>query len=475
MDLANDAAFTIARLAPLLRRRRLSPLELTRFVLERASRLQKDFNAYITLTADLALEQARRAEREILKGAYRGPLHGIPVSLKDLFHTNGIRTTGGSLILRNLVPKKDAPAVTRLLEAGAVLTGKTNLHEFAYGATNENPHYGPVLNPWDTRRISGGSSGGSAVSVVEALSLASLGTDTGGSIRIPSAACGCVGMKPTHGLVSQEGVIPLAESLDHVGPLCRCVEDVAMVLGVLTVSEERPHAARSLTARLRSGLNGMRIGVPKQYFFDRLQRDVRRCVLEAISSLEELGARLSEVSLVGMSETAELAADITVGEALAYHWDWLQNRPSDYGADVRARLLAGRKQLSATYLRAQARRQAYRTRFIEAMKSVEVLAMPTLPVVAPLLKDDEAVIGRGRENVRLALLRLCRPANLTGFPAISLPCGFSAEHLPVGLQLMGRQNDEATLLRAAYAYEAASPWHTQFPPERDTDTTGTVF
>jgi aspartyl-tRNA(Asn)/glutamyl-tRNA(Gln) amidotransferase subunit A len=468
MELANTASLTIARLAPLLRTRQLSPVELTRFVIERISRLQPMLNAFISVTADLALNRAKRAEKEILRGEYRGPLHGIPVSLKDLFYTEGIRTTAGSKILRRFVPGENASVVERLLEAGAVLTGKTNLHEFAFGATNVNPHYGSVLNPWDLSRISGGSSGGSAVSVVAALSLASLGTDTGGSIRIPSAACGCVGLKPTYGLVAQDGVIPLATSLDHVGPLCRCVEDAAIMLEVLTGAGSRSRRSPNPSARhLSSGVNGMRIGVPKQYFFERLQLDVRRGVLAAISCLEQLGAYVSPVDLKGMGETAELAAEITAGEALAYHWNWLQKRPSDYGSDLRGRFEGGRNQLSVVYLLAQARRQAYRDRLVKAMKSVDIMALPTLPIVAPRIEEDDVLIGRGRENVRLALLRLTRPGNLSGLPAISVPCGFSAEGLPVGLQLMGHHGDEATILRAAYAYEQATSWHKHFPPDTD--------
>ncbi len=469
MELANNAEFTITCLAPLLRRRRLSPLELTRFVLERAFRLQPAVNAFITLTAELAVSQAKQAERDISGGRYRGPLHGIPVSLKDLFYTEGIPTTAGSKILRSFVPERNAPVVDALMRAGAVLTGKTNMHEFAFGATNVNPHYGPVRNPWDRDLISGGSSGGSAVSVVMALSLASMGSDTGGSIRIPSAACGCVGLKPSYGLLPLDGVVPLAASLDHVGPLCRCVEDTAIMMDVLAkaqIGKDRGAAKGSYLRNLRSGVKGMRIGVPKQYFFDRLQAGVRRRVLDALSCLEQLGARAIEINLKGMNETAELAAEITLGEALAYHWKWRRKWLTGYGTDVGSRLQDGSKQLSAMYLLAQARRQAYRQRLIEAVESVDLLAMPTLPIVATGIGENEVLAGRTRENVRLALLRLTRPGNLSGLPAISVPCGSSAEGPPVGLQLMGRHLHEAKLLRAAYAYEQATPWHTLFPPDK---------
>ncbi len=466
MELANTADLTIARLAPLLRKRRLSPVDLTRFALERISRLQPSLNAFITVTADIALTQAKRAERQIARGEYRGPLHGIPVSLKDLFYTKGIRTTAGSRVLRHFVPGTNAPVVDRLLEAGAILMGKTGLHEFAFGATSVNPHYGPVHNPWNPDRISGGSSGGSAASVVAALSLASLGTDTGGSIRIPAAACGCVGLKPSYGLLPTEGVIPLAGSLDHVGPLCRCVEDAAIMLELLAgepsgrrISESRP------VRQLKAGVKGIRIGVPKQYFFERLQIDVCRAVMEAVSCLERLGAHILPANLRGMNETAELAAQITVGEALAYHWNWLQKRPGDYGADVRGRLEESRDQPTVVYLHAQARREDYRRRLVEALAAVDVMVTPTLPITAPPIGQDDVAIGRSHENVRLALLRLTRPGNLSGLPAVSVPCGFSADGLPVGLQLTGRPAGEATLLRVAHAFEEATPWHGRFPPD----------
>ncbi|HYK89097.1 MAG TPA: amidase [Acidobacteriota bacterium] len=466
MELANDDNLTISRIAPQLRTRRISPVELVRSVIERISRAQPALNAFITVTAETALEQARLAEKEICKGEYRGPLHGIPISLKDLFCTRGIPTTAGSKILRRFVPGANAPIVDRLLHAGAILTGKTGLHEFAFGATNVNPHYGPVHNPWDLSRISGGSSGGSAVSVVAALSLASLGTDTGGSIRIPAAACGCVGLKPSYGLLSAEGVIPLSGSLDHVGPLCRCVEDAAIVMRALINPQSDVKTLTGYGPRfLRQGVKGMRIGIPRQYFFERLQPDVRRRVFEAISCLEDLGAKISKVNLEGMSETAELAADITVGEALAYHWNWFQKRPGDYGADIRSRLEDNKDQRTVVYLKAQSRRQAYRERLVQAMSTVDVMAMPTLPVTASGIGEDEVIISRNRENVRLALLRLTRPANLSGHPAISLPCGFSAQGLPIGLQLMGRHNDEGTVLRAAFSYEEATTWHKCFPPD----------
>jgi len=470
MDLGNDSNLTIVSLARRIRRRALSPVELTRALLERIERLGPRLNAFITVTADLAIAQARRAEKEIGRGVYRGALHGIPICLKDLFYTRDVRTTAGSKILRNFVPTENAEAVDRLFSAGAILLGKTNLHEFAYGATNVNPHFGPVCNPWATERISGGSSGGSAAAVTAGLAVASLGTDTGGSIRIPSAACGCVGLKPTHGRVSVDGVIPLAPSLDHVGPICRCVEDAALVLNVIAGQgpfdphEPGPHALKS-ALNLRRGLRGLRIGVPKQYFFDHLQPGVRRQVTAAIAVLEQGGAEIREVGLKLMRATTQLASEITVAEALVYHWKWLRKWADSYGSDLRLRLREGMDMSALTYLQAQESRRAYTREFETALQSVDILAAPTLPIAAPLITENETDVGRHRENVRLALLRLTRPANLSGLPAITVPCGFTSGGLPVGLQLIGRSMDENLVLRAAYAYEQLTPWHEAFPPD----------
>ena len=469
MNLLNDQNLTIAKIAPLLRRKQISPVELTEFFLERIQRLQPALNAFLTVTADLARKQARQAEKEILRGKYRGPLHGIPLSLKDLFYTAGIRTTAGSKILRNFVPGENAVVVDRLFEAGAVLLGKTNLHEFAYGVTNNNPHYGPVHNPWDLKRVSGGSSGGSAAAVSAALGIASLGTDTGGSIRIPSAACGVVGLKPTRGLVSLHGVIPLAFSLDHVGPICRCVEDAALMLEVIASPAGRnstnwPQMGRLFSRPLRQGAKGIRVGIPKQYFFDRLNKDVRGYVLTACAILYQLGAELREVEFRGMKDAAPLVGVITVGEALSYHWKWLQSRARDYGADVRERMEANRTQRTVEYLQAQEKRRIHTAAFLKVFESVDVVAVPTLPVLPPFIGQKEIAWGRTKEDVRVALLRMTRPGNLTGLPAISLPCGSTADNLPVGLQLFGRHYDEAVLLRVAYAFERATPWHAMFPP-----------
>ncbi len=460
----NNWELTILSLAPLIRRRKVSPVEITAFCLDRISKLQPAINAFVTVREEAALAQARRAERDICRGRYKGVLHGIPISVKDLFYTRGIRTTAGSKILRRFVPGYNADVVERLLDSGCILLGKTNMHEFAYGATNMNPHYGPVRNPWDTSRISGGSSGGSAASVVTAQALASMGTDTGGSIRIPSAACGCVGLKPTYGRVSLEGVVPLSGTLDHAGPLCRCVSDAALMFDAIAPGSVRvPGTRRTTASGLQGGVKSLRLGVPRQYFFDHLQPAVRQNVLAAMKTLEDLGASLREVNLKGMEETARLAADITAGEALAYHEPWLNKRPDEYGKDVRGRLEQSRGLTAAAYIQALQKRMAYTEEFERVLDSVDLILAPALPVVAPGLDQEQVRAGRSLIDVRLALLSLTRPANLTGLPAISVPCGFSPDNLPIGLQMTGRRFGEATLLRAARAYEQATPWHRRFP------------
>ena len=465
MDFKNDPNLTIAKIAPLIRRRKLSPLELTEFFLDRISRFNPSLNAFLTVTADLARKQARQAEKEIAAGKYRGPLHGIPISLKDLFYTKGVRTTGGSKILRRFVPKENAFAVHRLFQAGAVLLGKTNLHEFAYGVTSINPHFGAVRNPWDLERIAGGSSGGSAAAVSAGLCLASLGTDTGGSIRIPSAACGIVGLKPTRGLVPMDGVIPLAFSLDHAGPMCRSVRDAGLMLNAL-INATPGIAIVNYLRDLRDGVRGLQIGLPKNYFFEGLQREIRAGVLDACRVLERLGARIREVRLKGIEETARLVAEITVAEALAFHWNCLRRRPQDYGPDLRERMEKSVNQPTVVYLQAQEKRREITRTFAEVFEKVDALVAPTLPVVAPPLSEKEIRIARKKEPVRSILLRFTRPGNLTGLPAITLPCGFSPEKMPIGMQLLGRSDDEAKLLRIAQAYEEATPWHEIFPPEK---------
>ncbi len=454
---------TISEAAPLVRERKLSPVELTDACLARVEAAEPTLNAFITVTADQARASAKTAAGEIARGEYRGPLHGIPVALKDLFATAGVRTTAGSTILADNVPAEDSDPAARLKAAGAVPLGKLNLHEFAYGATGVNPHYGACHNPWDTSRITGGSSSGSGASVASGECFAALGTDTGGSIRIPASLCGVAGIKPTFGRVSRRGVIPLSWSLDHVGPLTRCVEDAAIVLQAIAGRDPADASSSrepvpDYTATLQEGVRGLRFGVPREFFFDHVDPEVERAVRAAIDVLEGLGAQMLDIGLPLITEAPAAVTAIMLPEALAYHRKWMQERPDDYGDDVRYRLELGATFLAVHYVQAQRLREVIVGRWpAEVFDRVDLLTMPT--TMAPAFP-----IGRSDLSVTFSLIRNTNPLNLLGIPAMSVPCGFTRAGLPIGLQLSGRWWDEATVLRAAYAYEQATDWHKRAPP-----------
>jgi aspartyl-tRNA(Asn)/glutamyl-tRNA(Gln) amidotransferase subunit A len=453
------------QLVALLARRRIGAVELTRAFLERIERLDGRLNSYITVTADAALREARRLDRA--RGR-RASLHGLPVAVKDLFATKGLRTTAGSKILADWVPSFDATVVERLRAAGAVLLGKLNLHEFAYGSTTKNPHYGPTHNPWDLERVPGGSSGGSGAGVASGLCAAALGTDTGGSIRIPAAACGVVGLKPTYARVSRHGVVPLSWSLDHVGPLTRTVEDAALLLTALAGADARdPTCSKrrvdNYRVALRHAARGLKVGVPREHFFDLLAAPVRAAFDDALATLKRLGIRIQSVSIPSLpqSQAAELA--IMMPEASAYHALNLRTRAADYGADVRAALEAGRFVPATTMVAAQRLRARLAEECAQAFERVDALIVPSLPVAAPRISDDIVQVGEVAVDVATALSRNMMPFNLTGLPVVSVPCGRSPEGMPIGVQLAGRPFDEGTVLRIAHDYEQATAWHAQHP------------
>jgi len=449
----------------LLRKKEISPVELVDAALARIERANPGLNAFLTIVADEARRQARAAERAIRSGNASGPLHGIPISLKDNFWTRGIRSTAGSKILANFVPNEDSDVASRLARAGAILLGKTNMHEFAYGITNENPHYGPVRNPWAQERISGGSSGGSAVAVATGMGFASMGTDTGGSIRIPASLCGIVGLKPTYGLVSVAGVVPLAETLDHAGPLGRTVTDVCIMLQAVTVKYPKGAPAPECRKLGRSIPRRFRLGWPKEYFFDRVDAEVRRAIEAAGKTLESLGARIEEVSLPHLADSVEPSTNIAMAEATRYHeaQGFSPARAAEYGEDVRKRLEMGREVRAVDYLNAFAVKREIEKEFQAAFARVDAIIAPALPIAAPRIGENELMLEGEKETVRSALVRLNRPANLTGDPAISIPCGFTRAGLPIGLQLIGAHWSEARLLAIALAYEDATEWHKQHP------------
>jgi aspartyl-tRNA(Asn)/glutamyl-tRNA(Gln) amidotransferase subunit A len=451
---------SLTTLAQAFREGRLSPVEVVGALLERIEAVDRDLGAFITVTGETALEAASRAQVEIAAGRYLGPLHGVPVGLKDLIYTEGVRTTMGSAFFKDYVPAYSATVAMKLEEAGAVLVGKTNTHEFAYGPTGDRSYFGPTRNPHDLSRISGGSSGGSGAAVAANLLYGALGSDTAGSIRIPSALCGVVGMKPTFGRVSKHGVFPLSWTLDHVGPLTRTVEDNAILLGVLAGHDPAdPYSANEPTedfARdLGRGVRGTTIGVPRDFYFEHVEDEVRDNVGEAIEVFLSLGAEVRDVGIPNLPETLRAQRYILAADAYAIHEERLGSEPEKFDGEVRERLLEGERLKAHRYASAQQRRLEARDEFEEALKDVDVLLAPTLPIAATLIDQRETTIGGYEEAVRSAVTRLTGPTNLTGFPSLSVPCGLTISGLPAGMQLIGRPFDEATLYRFGHAYEVA--------------------
>jgi aspartyl-tRNA(Asn)/glutamyl-tRNA(Gln) amidotransferase subunit A len=460
---------SLTELARLLRDGKASPLEVTHAALDRIAKVDGRLRAFITVTAETALTAARRAEEEIAAGRWRGPLHGVPIGLKDLFDTADAVTTNGSRIFENVVPAADAVVTARLKEAGAVVVGKNNMHEFALGSTTSNPHHGTCRNAWNPDHIPGGSSGGSGAAVAARLCFMSMGSDTGGSIRSPACLNGIVGHKPTYGLVSRRGVFPLSWSLDHAGPLTRTVRDAALTLQVIAGHDPGDPSSASVAipdyaGALDGGVRGLRVGVPREYFFERATEEVESHVRAAIRTLEDLGATIVDVSLPHVDLAATAGMVILSVEAAAVHREWLRTRPDDYGADVRPRLQAGALFSGAEYTRAQRIRALVQREFREAMTRADVLAMPNNAIPAPRI-DQSTIPVRGRDVWVMALMpSLTIPHNLTGAPALTVPCGFAASGLPVGLQIVGRPFEDATVLRVGHAYEQATEWHRRRPP-----------
>ena len=430
-------------------------------------------NTFILVSADQARRQADEADRELRAGIDRGPLHGVPVSIKDVFDIDGTVTTAGSRVRDGIVANRDATAVTRLRRAGAVIIGKTNLHEFAFGTTNEDSAFGPARHPLDDTRSPGGSSGGSAASVAAGMALASLGTDTGGSLRIPAAACGLVGLKPGYDELSSDGVVPLSRTLDHVGPLAATVMDAWYMLQALRdTANAQPAAVRATALAPAPGLrpgrapapapmlsaipvDTLRLGVPRRYFCELLDNDVRRAFETTLETLRKSGATLVDVDIPHASLTAAIYLHIVFGDAAAYHADALDTMPDKYTNNVRLRLEMARYVTAEDYVRALDGRRALRREFDAALAGLDALALPTLPIVAPLIGAGTVAFGDRSEPVRNVMLRLTQLFNLTGHPAVTLPCGASDAGLPVGLQLVGVAGQTDTLLRMAYGVEMA--------------------
>ena len=469
MDELEICYMSAGQLAPLVRSGELSPVEIIEAHLSRIRATEPVLNSFITLLPDEALAAARQAERDIRAGRYRGPLHGIPVGLKDLFNTGGVRTTSGSRIYDNYVPPQDCTVAARFREAGAILLGKLNMHQFAYGPTGENPDYGHMHNPWNPDLVTGGSSGGSGSAAAAGQCTITTGSDTGGSIRIPAALCGIVGLKPTYGRVSRNGLTPLAWSMDHPGPMVRTVEDAAIAMNVIAGHDPMDVATVNLpvpdyTSSLTGDIQGLRIGLPRQYFDAPLDPEVRQAVNAALEQMESLGAEVKEVDFPEFNDAAAISTTMLMAEASARFRDLLASDGSRIYEPVRLRLEAGLFISAADYLRAQQARAVFDRAARRLLEDLDLLAGPTEPVTAPPLLQQQVLAGEQEIGTVAALTQYTRPYNITGFPAISVPCGFSTEGLPIGLQLAGRPFDEETVLRAAFAYEQSSDWHTRRPP-----------
>jgi aspartyl-tRNA(Asn)/glutamyl-tRNA(Gln) amidotransferase subunit A len=460
---------TITELSGLYESGEVSPVQVVQEILRRIERLDPALNSFVTVTDERALERAEQAETEIRDGRKRGPLHGIPYAAKDLLDTRGILTTIGSKIMADNVPRLDAAVVEKLDQAGAILVGKTGLHEWAYGITSTNPHFGAVRNPWDPDRIPGGSSGGSASALAAGLCAFSLGSDTGGSIRIPAALCGIVGLKPTFGRISRRGAFPLGHTLDTLGPFGLCVQDTALAYAAMAgydprdpASSKEPVGVPSVEGACR--LEGTAIGVPAKFYFEGLVPDVDNAVCAALRVLEELGAELREVEVPDIELANSLHRLILLAEATSVHRLRLGRRREDFGEDVRLLLDQGRFVLATDYLDAQRARREFCRSFETALRGIDALVAPAIPIPTARVGELEIEVDGTLENVRLATTRNIRALNLTGLPVLSVPCGFHRDGMPIGLQIVGPRYSENRILSIGHAYERATPWHAQLPP-----------
>jgi len=453
---------SILEISRSLQRREVSPVELTKNCLAQIEKLNPTLNAFITVTAELAITQARAAEAEILRGHWRGPLHGIPLALKDLIDTAGTHTTAASALFKDRIPAEDAEVARRLKDAGAVLLGKQNLHEFAYGGSSMISYYGEVHNPWDPACIAGGSSGGSAASVAAGLGYGAIGTDTAGSVREPAALCGVAGLKPSYGRVSARGVIPLSPSLDHIGPITRTVSDAAVMLQAIAGHDARDTNSADVPvpdylASLREGLKPPRLGVPRKFFYDDLDAEIASAVEQALGILRTFASNLFEIEIdVPTDRTLQTA------EAYAYHAEFVSRSPELYQPETLRRIRTGEGIGGAEVERRRLEQKKIRDEIDRVFEDVDFLVTPTTPIPAPTIAElkRNPDLLRARE---ILLLRNTRPANVWGLPAISVPCGFTTAGLPIGLQIIGPRWREGRVLQLAYAYEQATAWHQRSP------------
>jgi aspartyl-tRNA(Asn)/glutamyl-tRNA(Gln) amidotransferase subunit A len=465
MNKLSDAwKLSIAEAAAGISDNSLSSTALTQMMLDRIATIDPELKSYVNVLHDDALHAADVADKEIAAGRRRGPLHGIPIAIKDIFDTRGVRTTAGSRVRENYIPDEDCTVVRKLREAGAVLLGKVTTHEFAFGFDSH-----PTKNPWNLIHIPSGSSGGSGAAVAAGLCFAATGSDTGGSIRAPAAANGIAGIKPTYGRVSKAGVAVLSWSLDHAGPLARTVHDLAILLNIMAGQDLRdPHTkdvpVPDYVASLTGDIRGMRLGVPTNYFTDDVDPAVAKTVERAIQELASLGAMIVPVEIAELDGVLDCMLAIAMSEASTYHQSTLRATPDLFGDETRLLLEAGAMTLATTYINAQRARFAIKTAFRAAFRDVDVILTPTQPTTALKIGQSMSTIGSREESVFAVSARFCAPMNLCGLPAASLPCGFSPGLLPIGLQIIGKPFDEATVLRVADAFQRNTEWHRKYPP-----------
>jgi len=459
---------SIARLARAIRNRDVSPVEIVNLLLKRIDESNGKLNAYVTVLGEKALETAKREEREAVAGELRGPLHGIPLGMKDIIYTADTRTTMGSAFFANYVPQYSSAVVERLEKAGAIIIGKLNTHEFAYGPTGDHSYFGPAHNPHDTTRITGGSSGGAGAATAAGLCYGAVGTDTGGSVRIPAALCGVVGMKPTYGRISLYGIFPLAWSLDHAGPLTRTVEDNALLLGTLAGQDHRDPVsavrnAEDFTRDLGGNIHGRTVGVPRSFYFDGLSEEVRAVIEEAIETFRGLGAEIRTVEMGDLERYLQAQRLMLASEAYAVHQERFEQKPEKFEEDVRERLAASTSYRAHEYAHARRLQVVAEKEFDRTFEEVEVLLTPTTPITAPPIWQRVVDICGSRELTRSAVTRYTGLTNFTGHPSLSVPCSFAPD-LPVGLQLIGRRFAETTVYRFGRAFELETDLTNISPP-----------
>ena len=470
MDRRDIPFLSAAELGRLIEGKEVSPVEAVEAYLERIDRLDGKLNSYVTVCREEALQAAREAARDIVQGNYLGPMHGIPTAVKDQFYTRGIRTTAGSTILWDFVPDEDATVVANLKKAGAILLGKLNLSEFALGDSFYHPA-GTPHNPWDLERIPGHSSSGSGVATAAFLCATSLGEDTGGSTRIPAAWSGLVGLRPTWGRVSRNGVLPVCWSMDTVGPIARTVEDCAITFQAIAGHDPKDAYSSSTPVpdyrgSLDGDIRGVKVGVIKEKVYsDEVDREIKDAVIEAIGVLGELGASVEEVSIPLIEQAGAISKCLTDMEGAAVHYEWLKTRANEYDHNTRVRLLTAILTPAQVYYKAQKLRALLRQHILETLERVDVLVSPTAPGAAPRIPDAPGIKSQEEAHGRISGVRsFTGPYNIANAPAICLPCGFTSGNLPISLQIGGRPFEDQTLMKVAHAYEQATPWHTRRPP-----------